>query len=211
MTRSTPMAKYLVAININTRSPWAQRIDHFRARFDYKYRHSKQLFISLIPPVDLARKQRNDFFEYARELSEDFLYSLENMSSLNFRHMDLWQGRNSILYLKPDFNDDIFHFQEALDELARDFSHSYKSQTKDKKNLLAFLTIGRFYNREQIPHAIEQAGSELPLPLKLEPLGCSLFEKVDHDWKLYDDLYTFTADKGEQELLSALPDPSWSV
>lgn len=178
-----------------------KKIDSFRKRFDDRYTICPQLQMTLLPPFKvnhLSGQSYRDFGEHLEDEIEGHLLGLENFNNIEFKGMDFVVGNHSVLYLKPELPIDLFHCQENLKSVIKNYGGNFKRDNasinkRSSSELSTFLPIGRFAHLDLLNDGIDVAKTEFNVPFHLSVKDISLFEKTPGQWIKRKKLFTFSS------------------
>ena len=203
--------KFLIALTFWDNHLCYSKIDLFRRRFDKKYHNFPLNQMTLIPPfsgINQMKGSLDKFIEHLGEELEDHLHGVSSLD-LSFHGIDFKRGKRPLLYLTPQVPSDLFHCQEAMEEIIE--SHGgilKKSQlslrgSSGKRN--TFFPIGRLLDggeggeSKAFKNMIQMALLEFPDPFNLSCKSIALFEKRASQWSFCQNLFHFSQVKAQSK------------
>lgn len=182
---------YLIALKFSENSHASFKIKEFRKRFDTKFEHLNQNFLSIIPPFSIEFKNKEEkqtFFSDLADLVEGNLLGLESVKDVEFNGINFSVGKKGILALSPIISADIFYTQESINGYLSEQNVVFQ---KKKQSFVPLLVIGRFDGNDFLEAGIEQAKLEFSEAFTMEASAIVVYEKKNDVWLELNSLYKF--------------------
>lgn len=180
--------KFFVALNFFD-SASARKIQGFRQRFDPKFNQHVEPHMSMLAPFEIRTKDKAELIELLKDEIENFFLGGDDTPKLKFKGLDVYkQKRVNILYLNPDFSDDLKYCMESVQQLCKSL---IPPEINYRPNAKQFLPLAHCAQEEQLlklmPLALEEFNSNSDLYLS----GISLYEKRFGIWSSCEEIIQF--------------------
>jgi hypothetical protein len=159
----------------------SQKVDSFRKRFDQAYFQNTIFQLPLIPSFDLPPDRYKNFLLDLEDLIDGHFCGVGAIE-IEFLSLEFLEGKKHRLFLRPNLDDDFFHFRESVFDLVKSNGGlSFKKTFEAQK--IPFVPIGTFQDPLELNLAIEDAKSEFIFPFTSILESFILFEKRERIWK----------------------------
>tara|TARA_B100001971_G_C18268008_1_gene596090 strand:- start:26103 stop:26756 length:654 start_codon:yes stop_codon:yes gene_type:complete len=188
MDNRITLRKYFVSLNFRSDSALSKKIDGFKKRYDPKYRQRAFAHMSLLRPFEISAIDRNSLVDELKEEIDTFFFG-HTSTKLGFRGVGVFQHkRSNVVYLMPDFSDDLLHLQELVLDICKSF---IPFNIKYKPNDFQFLPLGYFDDVFSLTDVMEQAKLEFTKNSELSIESINLYEQVNGQWNKVETLIEF--------------------
>lgn len=151
--------------------------------------------MTLLPPFTVDESLLYEIEELIAEEIEVQFDGIEQELSIPFKGIDIFSSskKKSLIYAKPVIPANLFHCQEAIVELLKNYEVKFKKsngrQYNDCLNLDSFLPLASVENDWNTAAAVETAQLEFSEPFSLHGKSISIFKKFPHQWALKRNLH----------------------
>ena len=194
--------KAYLSLNISDQSLLAKKINSFRQRYDPKYYNNPIVNLALFQPIMLDHHRLQSMEEEIADLVDDFFGGINDETTVRFTGLEcLSNGRQNILFLKPELCSELSFFRESVIEIARGYQRRHERKVSDR---LRYMPIGRFHNQVDLINAISVVKSEFNFPMELPVRDVSLNTKSMGVYQSKNSLFQFTnlSEKNELRIAS---------
>lgn len=179
MENRIQLRKYFVSLNFRSDSALSKKIDGFKKRYDPKYRQRAFAHMSLLRPFEISVADRASLIDELKEELDTFFFGHSSLK-LGFNGLGVLQHkRSNVVYLRPNFSDDLLHCQELVLDICKSF---IPINMKYKPNDFQFLPLGYFDDQESLISVVDQAKLEFSKNSELSIESINLYEQVNSQW-----------------------------
>lgn len=183
------LARYFVGVTFSDTNILSKKISGFRERFDPKFKKDFIPHLSLLAPFEIEIKDKEKLIEALSDEIEGFFIGEDMNPKIALKGLGVHQHKKqNILYLNPDFQDNLKYCMESVQEICESF---IPKSVHYKQNAKQFIPLGSFFNEEQLHFVMEHAKTEFGMNSELFVEGISLFEKKYGNWSIAQELITF--------------------
>jgi 2'-5' RNA ligase len=175
----------------------SRKIQNFKKRYDPKFVTHSTFHMSLIAPFEINLANKKSLIEDLTDEIENYYYGHHGSPGLGFTGLDVHSARkHNILYLNPNYDDDLAHCMESVQQICMGYIPRDVAYRPNKKQ---FLPLGDFPDPIILEGVMKDASQEFALNSQLGISGISLFEKRMGVWLETAELISFT--KREEDFL----------
>ena len=187
------LTRHFVGLTFYSDNLLSRKIDGFKRRFDPKYAKHQTLHLSLLAPFEINIFEKKSLKEQLIEEADSFFFEREFAPAISFSGMDIYQhGKNNILYMNPNFGEDMLYLMEVVREICESF---IPQGVKYKRNKKQFLPLGKFQDIDQLLTIMRKAHNEFDCNGQLLVESICLFEEKYGMWSIEEELIKFDPPK----------------
>lgn len=187
------LTRHFVGLTFYSKNLLSRKIDGFKKRYDPKYLEHVDLHMSLLAPFDINSKDQVALKEELEEEVEPFFFGNDEAPYLSFSGVDIHsQGKHNILYMNPNFSDDMNYLMESVRGICESF---IPKGVKYKRNKKQFLPLGDFTQLDVLSAVMMRAHNEFDCNGQLFVSSICLFEKKNGVWGVSSELIKFDPPK----------------
>lgn len=197
------LARYFVGVTFSESNILSKKISGFRKRFDPKFNKDFISHLSLLAPFEIETSNKSRLIEALSDNIEGFFLGEDLNPTVSLRGLGVHvHSRQNILYLNPEFEDNLKYCMESIQETCESF---IPKNVHYKQNAKQFIPLGSFMYEDQLLHVMDHAKSEFRTNSELFVTGIVLFEKKFGVWTVAQELISFdTTDKFLQKQHAAI-------